>query len=166
VRSIIHGAGGELLWVQPRNGLDFELRGGDEVVGSLRWERYSLARGETADQQWTFKREGIWHPHVTVRVAGSDVNLGLFHPDWRGGGTFELGRPLQFGASSFWRPRWDWMEGDQPLVHFKRRGMFKLESHVEIEKGAAASPDVPLLVVLGWYLLVLTALDAQSGAGA
>jgi len=44
--------------------------------------------------------------------------------------------------------------------------LYKLESHVEIEKGAAASPDVPLLVVLGWYLLVLTALDAQSGAGA
>ncbi len=159
-------AGDELLWVQPHNGLVFELRGGDEVVGSLRWERSSLARGETADQQWTFKREGIWHPHVTVRVAGSDVNLGLFHPDWTGGGTLELGRQLRFGASSFWRPRWDWMEGDQPLVHFKRRGMFKLESRVAIEKAAAASPDVPLLVVLGWYLLVLTALDAQSGSGA
>jgi hypothetical protein len=159
-------AGGQLLWVQPHNGLVFELRGGDEVVGSLRWERNSLARGETAGQQWTFKREGIWHPHVTVRIAGSDVNLGLFHPDWTGGGRLELGRQLRFGASGFWRPQWDWMDGDQPLVHFERRGMFKLESHVQIEKAVAASPDVPLLVVLGWYLLVLAALDAESGGGA
>jgi hypothetical protein len=159
-------AGGQLLWVQPHNGLVFELRGGDEVVGSLRWERNSLARGETAGQQWTFKREGIWHPHVTVRIAGSDVNLGLFHPDWTGGGRLELGRQLRFSASSFWRPQWDWTDGDQPLVHFERRGMFKLESHVQIEKAVAASPDVPLLVVLGWYLLVLAALDAESGGGA
>lgn len=160
-------AGHELLWVQPRNGLAFELRAGDEVIGSLRWERSSLARGETADQQWTFKREGIWHPHVTVRIAGSDVNLGLFHPNWMGGGTLELevGRQLRFGPASFWSSQWNWMEVDQPLVHFTRRGLFRMESHVEIENPAAVSPDMPLLVVLGWYLLVMSALDAQSGGG-
>jgi hypothetical protein len=161
-------AGKELLWVSSGKGLVFELRAGSEVVGSLRWERSSLARGEMADQKWTFKREGIWHPHVTVRVAGSDANLGLFQPSWKGGGTLDLqlGRQMRFRPASFWRPRWEWVDAlDQPLVHFKGVGVFKWESQVDIENAAAKSPDVPLLVVLGWYLIVLSALDAQSGGG-
>jgi hypothetical protein len=48
LRSIREVAGRELLWVQPKNGLAFELRAGDEVVGTLAWQRTSLAIGETS----------------------------------------------------------------------------------------------------------------------
>ena len=96
MRTIAEVATGELLWVQPaRLKQEFELRAGDEVVGTLRFERSSLAIGETADQRWTFKREGFWHPRITVRVQGSDANVALFSPSWVGGGTLDLdGRQL------------------------------------------------------------------------
>jgi hypothetical protein len=178
MRALREVAGGELAWVQPaRAKQSFELRAAgraqgapelDEVVGTLVWERMSLATGETADGRWTFKREGFWHPRVTVRLGGSDVNVAVFQPSWTGGGTLELGSrtQLRFGAANFWRSQWDWLDAqDKPLVHFKsRQGLLKLEGQVEIEPGVAASPDVPLLVVLGWYLLVLLSRDASSSA--
>jgi hypothetical protein len=103
-------------------------------------------------------------------LAGSDDNLALFSPNWGGGGTLDLvgRRQLRFGSANFWRSQWDWMDpADKPLVHFKsRQGLFKLEGQVEIEPQAIASPDVPLLVMLGWYLLVLFARDAAAAGGA
>jgi hypothetical protein len=54
---------------------------------------------------------------------------------------------------------------DKPLVQFKsRQGLFKMEGQVEIEPVATASPDMPMLVVLGWYLLVLFARDAAASS--
>ena len=44
MKSIRDVAGGELAWVQPtRTKQAFELRSGDEVVGTLVWARMSLA---------------------------------------------------------------------------------------------------------------------------
>jgi hypothetical protein len=169
VKAIKEVALGELVWVQPaRLKQEFELRAGDEVVGSLRWQRASLATGETADQSWTFKREGFWHPQVTVRVAGSDDNVALFHPGWAGGGTLDLqqGKQLRFAAANFWHSQWDWLDApNNPLVHFKsRQGLLKVEGQVEIETEAIQSPELPLLVVLGWYLLILFSRDAAAAS--
>jgi hypothetical protein len=169
VKTIKDVALGGLVWVQPaRLKQEFELHGGDELVGSLRWERASLATGETENQSWTFKREGFWHPRVTVRVAGSDDNIATFQPGWAGGGTLFLGggAQLRFAAANFWRSQWDWLDAqDQPVVQFKsRHGLLKVEGQVEIEPGGIELPDLPLLVVLGWYLLVLFARDAAAAS--
>jgi hypothetical protein len=171
MQTIREVAGQELVWVQPaRMKQNFELRAGDEVVATLRWERSSLATGETSEQTWTFKREGFWHPRITLRVPGSNDNMALFNPGWTGGGTLEFpqGRTLHFGAANFWRSEWVWAETkDTPLVRFKsRQGLLKTEGQVEIDPSAAESPDLALLVVLGWYLLILFARDASAQAGA
>jgi hypothetical protein len=159
MKKINELAGRELVWVQPaRLKEEFELRAGDEVIATLRWQRSSLAIAETADQSWTFKREGFWHPRVTVRIPGSDDNIATFQPGWAGGGTLDLdpGKQLRFGAPNFWHSQWDWLDPhNQPLVHFKsHQGLLKVEGEVAIEPAAIKSPDMPLLVVLGWYLLV------------
>jgi hypothetical protein len=170
MRQISEVADQELLWVQPaKMKMDFELRAGDEVVATLGWQRASLATGRTSDHEWTFKREGFWHPRITVRAPGSDANLALFNPHWAGGGTLELdGRLLRFGAANFWHSQWDWLGSDDaPLLHFKsRRRILKIEGQVEVDPVARTSPDLPLLSVLVWYLLVLFARDAAEGAGA
>jgi hypothetical protein len=168
VRSIRDVAGTELVWVQQR-GLNFELRSGDEVVATLKWQPTSRAVGETAEHQWSFDRSGFLRLRVTVRVPGSDANVELFRYSWKGGGTLDLGtgRQLSLGQTSFWRGRWDWTdELKRPLVHFKKRGLLAMGCQVEIEKEATTSPDLDLLVVLGWYLHVLRFLDASAGSGA
>ena len=76
------------------------------------------------------------------------------------------GVQLRFGAASFWHSQWDWIDAqNQPLVHFKsHQGLLKVEGEVTVEAGAMKSPDLPLLVVLGWYLLVLFARDAAESS--
>jgi hypothetical protein len=163
-------AGQELMWLQPaRTKQAFELHAGDEVVATLRWERASLAVGESGDHRWTFKREGFWHPRVTVRLPDSDDNAAIFQPGWAGGGALELpdGRRLRFGAANFWHSQWDWQDtAGRPIVHFKsHHGFLKTEGDVEIEPDAVQLSELPLLVVLGWYLLILFARDAAAAGG-
>ncbi|OLE78780.1 MAG: hypothetical protein AUG06_09520 [Actinobacteria bacterium 13_1_20CM_2_65_11] len=170
MQKIAEVADQELVWSQPaRLKQAFELQAANEVVATLQFQRASLAAGEVADQQWTFKREGFWHPQITVRVAGSDANLAVFKPAWTGGGMLELpqGRLLRFGAANFWHSQWDWSDpAGNPLVHFKSHaGLLKTEGEVGIEPVASALPELPLLVVLGWYLLILFARDSAAAAG-
>jgi hypothetical protein len=133
--TLREAVGQDLAWIQPtRMQQAFELHAGDNVVATLRFERASLAIGEADVHRWTFKREGFWHPRVTVRLPDSDDNAATFQPSWAGGGTLELpDRVLRFGAANFWHSQWDWQDGDkQPLVHFKsQHGFLKLEGLLE-----------------------------------
>ena len=89
--TIRENVGQDLTWIQPaRTQQAFELHAGDKVVATLRFERASLATGEADVHRWTFKREGFWHPRVTVRLPDSDDNAATFQPSWSGGG------PVQF----------------------------------------------------------------------
>lgn len=162
MRPIAEIADQDLVWVQPaRSKQAFELRAADDEVASLRFECATLARALTAGQEWTFQREGFWHPQVSIRVAGSDDNVAVFKPSWTGGGTLELmeSRVLRLGAANFWHSQWDWLDSSgKALVHFKSHlGMFRMEGQVDIESEAATLSELPLLVMLGWYLLILFA---------
>jgi hypothetical protein len=164
-------AGAELLWVQPAaRKREHELHAGDDLAGTLRFQRGSLADAEVEGHHWTFKRQGFWHPRVTVRSQGSDQDLAVFRPHWSGGGNLEFpdGRQLRFAATNFWQSRWVWQAGDQPLIAFEgRHGLIKAHGAVQVLPDAARLPDAPLLVLLGWYLILLYAEDtaaASSGA--
>jgi len=168
MKPISEVADQELLWVQPSiRKQAFELRAGDEVVATLVFQRGTLAAGATADRSWTFKREGFWHPQVTVRKVDSDQNEAVFRPHWGGGGALEIagGETLRLGPANFWHSQWDWQMPDgRSAVDFQSRGGF-LKSGAEVKiQDAAGLPEMELLVVLGWYLLVLFARDAANTA--
>jgi hypothetical protein len=169
MRRIRDVAGRELAWVWVGDEKAYELRSGDDVVGRLRWEKDSLASGETATQGWTFNMVGFWRRRLTIREPGSNVDVALFRPSWNGGGTLELGtdRELRFIPANFWRTRWDWVdEVSHPLVHLKDiGGFFRWTSRVVVERDAAGLAELPLLVVLGWYRFVQNAKDAQPEGG-
>ena len=179
MKPIADVAGSELLWVQPSIlKQSFELRAGDEVVGTLVFQRSSLAAAETSDHRWTFKREVFWRPQVTVRVADSEQNLAVFHPSWSGGGQLELadGQVLGFSAANFWHTQWAWKtaDGKSSVAFHSKQGFLKSGAQVEIsppqsQGGADEGGDGQLLsleVVLGWYLLVLFARDATTASSA
>jgi hypothetical protein len=42
----------------------------------------------------------------------------------------------------------------------------KTEGQVDIQTEAVTYPELPLIVVLGWYLLILFARDSAAAAGA
>jgi hypothetical protein len=168
VRPISETAGQELLWIQPAaRKRDHELRAGDDVVATLHFQRGSLADAEAAGAHWTFKRQGFWHPRVTVRTAGSDADLAVFHPRWVGGGALEFpdGRAVRLSSANFWQSEWVWQDNEKPLIWFKgRRGLVKVRGAVEIQPEAVALPDLPLLILLGWYLILLHAEDSAAAS--
>jgi len=161
-------AGRELLWTQPAAlRREHELRAGDDVVATLKFQRGSLADAEAAGGHWTFKRQGFWQPRVTVRTAGSDTDLAVFHPRWIGGGTLEFpdGRAVRLSSATFWQSEWVWRETDKPLIRIKgRHGLIKANGAVEIQPEAVAYPDLALLVLLAWYLILLHAEDSAAAA--
>ena len=171
MRNLDEVVGQELLWT-PATAVkkSYELRAGEEVVGTLSWQRGSLAAADIAGNQWTFKREGFWHPRVTVRVAGSETDTAILRPGWLGAGTLELSatRHIQWSAANMWHAQWNWQETDgRPLVLFKsHQGWTKQTGTVDVDPAAASLSELPLLVSLGWYLLVLLAQDTTAAVTA
>jgi hypothetical protein len=170
VRPIAETDGQELLWIQPAaRKREHELRAGDDVVATLRFQRGSLADAQAAGGHWTFKRQGFWHPRVTVRTAGSDDDLAVFHPRWVGGGTLEFpdGLAVRLSSANFWQSEWVWQENEKPLIRFKgRHGLVKARGAVEIQPEDASRPDLAMLVLLGWYLILLHAEDSAAASSA
>jgi hypothetical protein len=160
---------GPLLWTQPKAiRREYQLANGDELIGRLRFEETfgSLASAEVASQNWTFKREGILHPRVTVRIPNSGVDFAVFHRNWSGSGVVEYpdGRQIHWRHTSFWRPEWAFVQAkNRPLLHFKQRtGLIKISARVEFDPADAAMPDLPMLAALGWYLLLLSTQAAAA----
>jgi hypothetical protein len=180
--------GRELRWTRPSlAALAYELRHGDELVGRLRFRSSlgTLATAESGDGCWTFKRIGFLQTRVTIRTCTAEAaasaaeistaktaaantptaNAAVFRNNsWTGGGTLELPDGREYRANSnFWMTKFGFTTTDgHPLVAYQQiGGLLKLSSTVEIDPGAATIPELPWLVMLGWYLAVLLLRDAS-----
>jgi hypothetical protein len=179
MESIANFVGTPLYWVQPKTFERwFELRAGDHVVATLGWETScgTLARGNTTLGSWTFKRVGFLNPRVTVRQARSEVDIAVFWPRWLGDGTLEFasGSLFRWQSTNFWGTDWMFAANDgTPLLTLKegsREGrlsdLFKTQSLIEIHPEAGAVPELSLLILIGWYLMILRQDDAAGAAAA
>ncbi len=178
MRTLSSSVGTALYWIQPKGlGRYFELRAGDDVLATLRFETLcgSLARAESADGSWTFKRAGFFKPRVTVRKAGEEVNSAVYTPRWTGReGVLEFagGRVFNWTQTDFWATRYQISDvAENPLVSFESgldqsrlTDLFKTQARVAIDLRGRALPELPLLVLLGWYLIVLQKEDAAAVA--
>lgn len=158
MRPLADVVGQALQWTQPSAlQRDHELRMDGDLVATLRFEKGSLATAEAAVGSWTFKREGLWRPRVTVRRAGNDRNIAAFRPHMGGIGelTFNDNREFQLTSNPL-GSEWIWKVGDQVLIRFSGpHGLIKANGTVEVKPDAAALTDLSLLVTLGWYLILL-----------
>ncbi|HEY2930218.1 MAG TPA: hypothetical protein VGK99_00600 [Acidobacteriota bacterium] len=159
----------ELTWIQPAaRRREFELRAGDDLVATLKWEktRGSVARGESAAGAWTFKRAGFLRPLITVRTPGSETEIAVFQPNWNSQGTLDLGPGGRFRwtRTNFWRSHWAFTrESGNTLIHFRPQfGFLKQAAGISLQEEAISLPDLYLLLILGWYLMILTSDDAAA----
>jgi hypothetical protein len=165
-----------LEWTQPR-AFDryFELRAGDELVGTLQWEGMlsSLATARTAHGGWTLEQPGILNQRVEVRELHSDSLVATFTPKLMGNGilAFDDGHELEWEPTNFWATNWSFFDGaDQPSVSLQEgvegarwRDMFKTQFTVTVDGEEWTSPHQVLLAALGLYLIILR---QQAAAGA
>ena len=158
-----------LIWSKPK-GLKgtYELHLGEERLATLKFRSMwgSFATGETAEGSWTFKRVGFFQNRVTVRPAGSEVEVGVFANDWKMGGTLQLPDGRRYpGNTNFCMTNYAFTdERDQPLVSYRRiGGTTALSSAVEVGPAGATLPELPWVVLLGWYVAVMMHADVARG---
>lgn len=173
MRKIAELVGQQLEWVQPSVfKMHYELRAGDEVAATLRFRSAfgSFATGESADGCWTFKRIGFWQTKATVRVCDTDVDIATFKNNtWSSGGTLELSAGRKFLATTnFWQTNLEFQdELGGTLIKFKTSGLLHLSAKVNVEPNAVSLPELPWVVMLGWYLTVMMHMDSATAvAGA
>ena len=171
MRKIADSIDRGLEWSQPTMmKQEFELRAAGELVASLRFRSSfgSFATGTSGDGCWTFKRVGFWQQTASVRLCDSETQVALFrNKTWSNGGTLEFASGRTYRATTnFWSTKFEFWDGsDHRLLRPDYGGVFHLSARVEIAESSASLPDLPVLVLMSWYLAVMLHRDA-SAAGA
>ena len=70
---------------------------------------------------------------------------------------------LEFRQVDFWGGRWALFRQDQELIGFENTGLIHSGANVTVHEAARNRADLPLLLTLCWYLLVLYMEDAAAG---
>ncbi|MBW3565853.1 MAG: hypothetical protein KY459_14165 [Acidobacteria bacterium] len=153
--------GAAMQWVHPETTVRrYELRVAGEPAGLLEWgEEGSRARGAYGEETFLFQRFGFLDPHVVVR-DGEGKQVARFDPAGGTGGvlTLIIGRHFRWYSNS-WRAEWGWLDvGENDAIRFRRSFDVeeKREGSVEIVNDAATHGQTPLLVMLGWYLIIMS----------
>jgi hypothetical protein len=159
-----------LQWTQPSMmRQQYELRTGDALVATLKFRSAwgTFATAESGDGCWTFKRIGFWQNKASIRVCGSEADLAIFQNNtWSSGGSLAFADGPRFNATTnFWMTNYEFRaETDEPLVRFRHGGVFRDSARVEVLPPARTLPELPLLVLFGWYLVLMLSSDAGGAA--
>lgn len=163
--------GHALLWIKPTwSRREFELRTGDAVLGTLVWKRGSQALAEWGESRYRFDRKGWINPRITVRRDASEPEasqpLATFSP--RGGiltildgRTFLWKKSQTTSTGRRWTGEHVWIDGSgAELVRFLPAKHSSVEVFLPPE--TSPQPDLPLLTLLGQYLIALASQDAET----
>jgi hypothetical protein len=157
-------------WRQPKAFHRFyQLVMNGQEQGTLQFQGPgSLAKGDYGGKQWTFQRTGFWKPRILVREVGSELDVAEFAPNWNGSGAVKFASGVTYGFkhTNFWRSEWvfEAADGTAAVTVHGPSGALHQHGEVLVSEAYAQSPDVPVLVVLIWYVRVLMNEDAASAA--
>ena len=160
-----------LRWLRtPDHPHVYELRAGQDPIAVLDWPRGARATAHAATGAWTFDRPGFFRRRVIVqsRAPNPAGPAGTVDPGWTGGGIFHTpsGERFRWGPENVWRSCWGWRTPEGvPLLRLGcHRGEPGVPGAVDLEAAALTSPDLPLLLPLGWYLYLLSQRDDSTTA--
>lgn len=156
----------ELKWIQPHaSKMEYELHAGDMAAATLRFRSSfgSFATATASEGIWTFKRVGFAQTKVTIRASEAENDLAVFKNNtWSGGGTLELPDGRKYPANTnFWATQYEFKtEMGDPLISYRKiGGILHMSSATEIHPLAKDIPELPWMVILGWYLTVMMYMD-------
>jgi len=167
-----------LLWTQPKTIHQFfELRLNDDLFGTLNFPKLtgSLAEVETFDGKWSFKRIGIFHTKITIREFGNENDIAVFKPNLMassGSLEFTNGNSFIWEAANFWATRFEFKDNSGNLLVTFRAGVddpklkdwFKTQARVEITELAKNLSELSIIILLGWYLIIILNMDSSTSA--
>ncbi|HLZ57242.1 MAG TPA: hypothetical protein VKR06_09870 [Ktedonosporobacter sp.] len=148
--------GQPLQWAQPKVfARAYVLRGKDGLFAAIRWQGgfSTTALAEVGDMRLTFKREGVLQPKIVVRDAEAGEVLLTFKPILKISGllTFENGKRFKWSNTTAWSSDWAWLNEDgKPVVQIKKGRDVEMS-----ELAADAVEELPFLITLAWYLIIM-----------
>lgn len=164
------GLAGPLEWKQSAVAQrHYELRAGGEKAAELEFLKMfgTLARGRAAAGTWTLKRTGFLSPIVTARREGEEADCAMYHPNFsasQGQVRLASGETFEFRLAGVW-------SRSAILMDNERREVFRVHLKGDFSAGAAVevrlaeTPELELLLLLTWYVLVLQMQDEALRAG-
>lgn len=157
--------GDDVRWVQTGRGKrTFELRSGESgerASATLEWRGGYGAVGAWADgQRYRFSREGWLRPRVVVRADGSEAPIATM---MRQGGTLACvaGPVFTWRKPERWTHERDWVDAAGHVVIRFHPGGGQTAVAV-VAPPAEPLPELALLMLLGQYLIVLAAREAED----
>jgi hypothetical protein len=160
----------ELVWSQPQAlWMAYELHQANTMIATLEFRSVTgtMALGTSQEGAWTFKRVGCFKPRITIRQKEHFENIAIFtNQTWKHGGSLILADGRTFNLSSnFWQTTLEIQTSSGlPLVRFLNDGFIRIRSHVSVFNPAADMNELPWLMMLGWYVAVLSYMDTASAS--
>jgi hypothetical protein len=123
----------------------------------------SLAEAEFGDDHWTFKRGGFLRPRVTARAEGSAADSDVLELSSGGSGLLRTnsGRCFRLNRQGFWSQRFLFTDanGEELVIIEPKIGLLRRTGAVHVHETASKLRELPLLLLLGWYVTMLISDD-------
>lgn len=159
----------ELQWRQPAVALTYELSGPAGTYARLELKKLASSRstGVSSRAKFSFKRQGMLKSQLSVSLGDNPQPLAIYEPNFTGQKgilKYTGGQQVEFHATNFFKTEWQWLtpEGDG-LLGFRMKGAGKPNAIVFIGDLAAQRVDLDLLLLLGFYILLLLREEAVDG---
>ncbi len=163
----------QLMWRQTGFGVrEFELWSGKDLVGVLYWPKWlsDCAVAECGDGKWTMDRIGFFRDRAIATKVETGEELASVTFDWMGDCELTLsnGRQYQLFKTGFLSNNWTLADEHEEVVFKMREGTrwFKHDAEIDLQVGAIMRQELPLLILLGWYLAYMHLQDAAAAAAA
>ena len=148
----------------------FQLHEGDNLFAELVFAPSHNAIGtlmsvDKAPVTWTFNKAGLFVSKVHIRERGLHHDKAIYKAKFFGGGRLQFlqGESFSWQKTGYFGTEWSFIskEGEKVLVcRYPFAELLKMEGEVQVEGAWRGKKEVVVLVLLGWYLLVL---DRQAG---
>jgi hypothetical protein len=168
MRSIHHLIDHPLTLLQPKiMKLQYELRFGDEIIAKVTFPKVLSKRAEvvTADGTWTISREGFFKRTIRAIREGESHDSAVCSSNyWKDKTTIIFSdRTKYFVKSNLWKSLTEIRkETGEVVISMKTEGFLRNTTRITMNRTAAITPALPLLVMLGIYLEILTRRDSHA----
>ncbi len=168
-----------MIWSQPNAMIRYhEFRIDGALYAKLKWNKMygSLATSESRAGRFTFKRAGFLRPSITVRREDSDLNIAVMRfqgpaivsslASVKGTVDFETGGSLTFKKVGVRNPRWAfYTRSETPIIEFRKIRSVKPRVEVVIMDDHRRIANLDILLILGWYAIVLDYEEREGALG-
>jgi hypothetical protein len=147
----------------------YEIRFGDELLGSIRMSRFWTRRAEavSADGVWSFDRQGLFKTKITAHAQNGDI-AAVYQPrSFKRPGSITIGEETYSVKKAVFRNIFDISSHfDNRVIHFQNHGIVRFRSEITFSRSVKHIQQFPLIFFFSCYILLLHRRDAKRRSAA